>query len=202
VYTKDSVETPAEQETRFERDVIPYMRQLYPTALRMTRNPSDAEDLVQETMTKAYRAFHQFTPGTNLRAWLHRIMANAGTSDFRKRQREPQQSLYGDMQDVPAADTPDHQVARSAEAEALERMPDSAVMQALRDLPQEFRTPVYLADVEGYAYHEIAERLGIPLGTVTSRLHRGRLKIRRALAGQPDEPVAGRLPREAAQLAA
>jgi RNA polymerase sigma-70 factor, ECF subfamily len=176
-------ETVAERQARFERDVIPYMRQLYPTALRITHNPSDAEDLVQETMAKAYRAFHQFTPGTNLRAWLHRIMANTGTSGFRKRQREPQ-TLYGDIQDAPVQDGPAGDLlARSAEAEALDRMPDSDVMQALRELPEEFRTAVYLADVEGFSYHEIAERLGVPLGTVTSRLHRGRLRMRRKLTG-------------------
>jgi RNA polymerase sigma-70 factor, ECF subfamily len=198
-------ETAAEREARFERDVIPFQRQLYPTALRMTRNPSDAEDLVQETMAKAYRAFHQFTPGTNLRAWLHRIMANTGTSGFRKRQREPQESLYGNMQDVPVPASPGDQVARSAEAEALDRMPDSEVMRALKELPEDFRTAVYLADVEGYPYHEIAERLGVPLGTVTSRLHRGRMKIRRKLAGQPEEAEASRvseLRRSAAGLAA
>lgn len=204
MHTTNSAETAAEREARFERDVIPYMRQLYPTALRITRNPSDAEDLVQETMAKAYRAFHQFEPGTNLRAWLHRIMANTGTSTFRKRQREPQQSLYGDIQDVPAQDGPRSQVARSAEAEALERMPDSGIMRALKELPEEFRTPVYLADVEGYGYNEIAARLGIPLGTVTSRLHRGRMKLRRKLAGQPDADAApvSDLPRRAAALAA
>jgi RNA polymerase sigma-70 factor, ECF subfamily len=199
-------ETAAEREARFERDVIPFQRQLYPTALRMTRNPSDAEDLVQETMAKAYRAFHQFTPGTNLRAWLHRIMANTGTSGFRKRQREPQESLYGNMQDVPTPASPGAQVARSAEAEALDQMPDSEVMRALKELSEDFRTVVYLADVEGYPYHEIAERLGIPLGTVTSRLHRGRMKLRRKLAGQPEPqaeaPRVSELRRSEAGLAA
>jgi RNA polymerase sigma-70 factor, ECF subfamily len=181
-----TVESTAEQEARFERDVIPYMRQLYPTALRITRNPSDAEDLVQETMAKAYRAFHQFTPGTNLRAWLHRIMANTGNSTYRKRQHEPQQSLYGDIQDVPAQAGPRTQVAQSAEAEALDHMPDSDIMRAVKELPEEFRSTIYLADVEGYSYREIADMLGIPLGTVTSRLHRARLKVRRKLAGQAD----------------
>jgi RNA polymerase sigma-70 factor (ECF subfamily) len=176
-----AVESTADRDARFERDVIPYMRQLYPTALRITRNPSDAEDLVQETMAKAYRSFHQFRPGTNLRAWLYRIMANAGATIFRKRGREPPQSLYGDTRDVPQQDTQQAQASPSAEAEALERMTDSEVMQALRTLPQGFRAVVYLADVADYRYRDVAEILGIPVGTVTSRLHRGRLMLRKAL---------------------
>jgi len=183
-----AVESTADRDARFERDVIPYMRQLYPAALRITRNPSDAEDLVQETMAKAYRSFHQFTPGTNLRAWLYRIMANAGANIFRKRLREPPQSLHGDTRDIPQQDTQQARASRSAEDEVLERMTDSEVMQALRALPQGFRAVVYLADAEDYRYRDVAEILGIPVGTVTSRLHRGRLMLRKALT-RPVPPV-------------
>jgi RNA polymerase sigma-70 factor (ECF subfamily) len=176
-----AVESTSDRDARFERDVIPYMRQLYPAALRITSNPCDAEDLVQETMAKAYRSFHQFTPGTNLRAWLYRIMANAGTNIFRKRRRGPPQSLYGDTRDIPQQDTQHALASRSAEAEVMERTTDSEVMQALRALPQGFRAVVYLADAADYRYRDVAEILGIPVGTVTSRLHRGRLMLREAL---------------------
>lgn len=189
--TSTRIESAEEREERFQRDVIPYMRQLYPSALRLTRNAADAEDLVQDTMVKAYRAFHQFTPGTNLRAWLYRIMTNAWTSSYRKRQREPQQSFYGDVQEVPAQSGPERQTGKSAETEVLERIPDSDIMQALKDLPAGFRAAVYLADVEGYRYKEIADILDVPVGTVMSRLHRGRLGLRRKLAGlQPTAAAA------------
>lgn len=176
-----TVESTADRDARFERDVIPYMRQLYPAALRFTRNPSDAEDLVQETMANAFRSFHQFTPGTNLRAWLYRIMANAGANIFKKRRREPPQSLYGDPRDAPQQDTQEARASPSAEAEVLERITDSEVIQALKALPQGFRAVVFLADVADYRYRDVAEILGIPVGTVTSRLHRGRLMLRKAL---------------------
>jgi RNA polymerase sigma-70 factor (ECF subfamily) len=171
-----------DQDARFERDVVPIMRQLYPTALRLTSNPADAEDLVQETMAKSYRAFHQFEPGTNLRAWLHRIMFNTRNSAYRKQGRQPAQSLYGDMQEVPIQAGPQAQVVKSAETEALEQLPDSEVLTALRELPEGFRTVVYMADVEGYPYKEIADMLDVPIGTVMSRLHRGRQKLKKKLA--------------------
>ena len=171
-----------DQQARFERDVVPYMRQLYPAALRMTSNPTDAEDLVQETITKAYRAFHQFQPGTNLKAWLYRIMTNARNSAYRKQTRQPAQSLYGDLQDLPMQAGPQAKVVESAETQALERLPDSEVLTALRELPEVFRTVVYMADVEGYPYKEIADRMAVPIGTVMSRLHRGRQKLRTKLA--------------------
>jgi RNA polymerase sigma-70 factor, ECF subfamily len=179
----DRVEQMAHRDQRFEQDVVPFMGQLYPAALRMTRNPSDAEDLLQETLAKAYAAFHQFTPGTNLRAWLHRILANTFINIYRKRRREPVQDLGAEFNDdwQVGAD-PLAQPARSAEAEALERLADSDVLQALRDLPEEFRVAIYLADVEGYPYREIAEMMHTPIGTVMSRLHRGRSKLRQALA--------------------
>jgi RNA polymerase sigma-70 factor (ECF subfamily) len=168
----------------FERDVMPFLGQLYPAALRMTRNPSDAEDLVQETLAKAYAALHQFKPGTNLRAWLHRILANTFINSYRKKRREPVQDLGANFQeDWQVGSDPLMPPARSAEAEALERLADSDILQALRELPEEFRVAIYLADVEGYPYRQIAEMMDTPIGTVMSRLHRGRAKLRERLAG-------------------
>src|SRR5215471_8610085 len=171
----------ADSRARFERDVIPQLGQLYPAALRMTRNPTDAEDLVQETSVKAYAAFQQFTPGTNLRAWLNRILTTTFINVYRKRRREPQQALGGDLQEWQMSADRLTPPVPSAEAEALDRTTDSDLLRALRDLPGEFRTAVYLADIEGYPYREIAEMMGTPVGTVMSRLHRGRKKIREQL---------------------
>ncbi len=172
-----------DRDERFEQDVVPFMSQLYPAALRMTRNHSDAEDLVQETFAKAYAAFHQFKPGTNLRAWLHRILANTFINSYRKKRREPIQDLGAEFSDDwQTGNDPLAPPARSAEAEALERLADSDVLQALRDLPEEFRVAIYLADVEGYPYKQIAEMMGTPIGTVMSRLHRGRARLRSQLA--------------------
>ena len=171
----------AESRARFERDVIPQLSQLYPAALRMTRNPTDAEDLVQETSVKAYAAFHQFRPGTNLRAWLNRILTTTFINVYRKRRREPQQALGGDLQEWQMSADRLSPPVPSAETEALDRTTDSDLLRALRDLPNEFRTAVYLADIEGYPYREIAEIMGTPVGTVMSRLHRGRRKIREQL---------------------
>jgi RNA polymerase sigma-70 factor (ECF subfamily) len=172
-----------DRDARFEQDVVPFCGQLYSAALRMTKNPSDAEDLVQETLARAYAAFHHFRPGTNLRAWLHRILANAFINSYRKKRREPVQTLGGDFQEGWQVGTGTlTPPARSAEAEALERLADSDILRALRDLPEEFRVAIYLADIEGYPYKEIAEMMGTPIGTVMSRLHRGRSKLRRKLA--------------------
>jgi RNA polymerase sigma-70 factor (ECF subfamily) len=175
-------ETP-DPRAAFEQDVVPFMAQLYPAALRMTRNASDAEDLVQETITKAYAAFHQFRPGTNLRAWLHRILANTFITGYRKRRREPPATLGADFTgDWQVGSDPLSPPAPSAEAEALDRLADSDILRALRDLPEEFRVAIYLADIEGYPYKEVAQMMGTPIGTVMSRLHRGRSRLREKLA--------------------
>jgi len=175
-----------DEQLSFEHDVIPYMRKLYPAALRMTHNPSDAEDLLQETFAKAYVAFHQFRPGTNLSAWLYRILANTFINTRRKVKREPAQSLFSELGELHAPEKLCSQSARSAEEEALDRLADSKITRALRDLPEGFRAAIYLADIEGYPYKEIAEIMGIPIGTVMSRLHRGRERLReRLLAPTP-----------------
>jgi RNA polymerase sigma-70 factor (ECF subfamily) len=167
--------------SRFEEDAIPYMRRLYPAALRLTRNHCDAEDLIQETFAKAYLAYHQFNQGTNLKAWLHRILVTTFYSACRKREREPAQVLAADVRETPHFHDRLSQYSRSAELEALDNLADSGVMRALGDLPDSFKAAVYLADVQGYRYSEIADIMGTPLGTVMSRIHRGRQMLRMKL---------------------
>ena len=169
-------------EQRFERDALPLMPELYAAAMRLTRNPSDAEDLLQEAYLRAYRGFGSFQEGTNLRAWLYRILTNAYINTYRKRQREPQTISSDDAPEWYLYDQLSEAGAEpSAETEVLESLPDAEVQDALAELPEQFRMAVLLADVEGFSYKEIAEILEVPIGTVMSRLHRGRRALEKRL---------------------
>lgn len=170
---------------RFESEALQHASSLYGAALRMTRSPADAEDLVQEAYLRAFRSWRQFQPGTNLKAWLFRILTNLYITSYRRRQREPSMVSTSDADDfdlyATLAAQPETATARSAESIVLEGLVDDDVKQALSDLPEQFRIAILLADVEGFSYREIADMLGIPIGTVMSRLHRGRKVLQRAL---------------------
>ena len=171
-----------ELDERFEREALPLMRDLFAAALRLTRNRADAEDLLQETYLRAYRGFGGFRPGTNLRAWLYRILTNTYINSYRKRQREPLVVPDDSVDEWYLYDRLAREGAgASAETEVLDALPDEEVQAALESLPEQFRMSVLLADVEGFSYKEIADILGVPLGTVISRLHRGRRALERRL---------------------
>jgi len=178
-----AAESPALRAVRFEQEALPCLGHLYGMAVRMTRNRADAEDLVQETLARAYERFHQFQPGTSAKAWLGRILTNTFISTYRKRKREPRRAATDGIEDWQLARAQSHTSSglKSAETEALERLPDSEIKRALQELAEGFRITVYLADVEGFAYKEIAHITGVPIGTVMSRLHRGRFKLRHLL---------------------
>ncbi len=167
----------------FETLALSYMDQLYAAALRLTRNSADAEDLVQETYAKAFKAQDKFTMGTNLKAWLYRIQTNAFINTYRKKQREPKRTDGDTVEDWQLAAAAEHQSSglASAEQEALDSLGDTEVRRALSELSDDFRMAVYLSDVEGFAYKEIAEIMNTPVGTVMSRLHRGRRMLREKL---------------------
>ena len=171
-----------ERRTRFEAEVLPQLDRLYSAAIRYTRDPTDAEDLVQETVAKAYRSFHQYQPGTNLRAWLYRVLHTTYISMYRKAQRRPQESLKDELDDYSFYDEIARSGGQSAEREVLSSLSSDEVRAALAELPESFRMAVYLADVEGFAYKEIAEIMDTPVGTVMSRLHRGRKALQKALS--------------------
>ena len=176
---------PADVRALFEEQAMQYMDQLYAAAMRMTKNPADAADLVQETYVKAYTAFGQFQQGTNLKAWLYRIQTNTFINNYRKKQRDPYKGIIYDLEDwqLGGAESVTQSLStRSAEAEAIDHLPDSAVKDALQAIPEDFRLAVYFADVEGFSYQEIADIMKTPVGTVMSRLHRGRRMLRDLLA--------------------
>ncbi|MGB5655436.1 MAG: sigma-70 family RNA polymerase sigma factor [Acidimicrobiia bacterium] len=167
----------------FEKDAMQYAPQLYSAALRMTRNPADAEDVVQETFLKAYRAYDSYSQGTNLKAWLYRILTNTYINKYRKQQRRPSEVELGELEDLYLYKRLGEAsgATQSAEADMLDTFVDTDVIEALESLPESFRLPVLLADVDGFSYREIAEMLDIPIGTVMSRLHRGRTALQKKL---------------------
>jgi RNA polymerase sigma-70 factor (ECF subfamily) len=187
--SKDLVlESAADRTIRFERDALVFTDQLYAAALRYTKNPEDARDLVQDTYLKAFASFHQFEEGTNLRAWLYRVLTTTFINTYRKGQRQPQ-IAQNELEDWQLAQAQSHtsDLGKSAEVEALENLPDSDIKRALQEIPEEFRMVVYFADVEGFSYKEIAEILDVPAGTVMSRLHRGRKQLREKLTDYAKE---------------
>ncbi|HEU4917204.1 MAG TPA: sigma-70 family RNA polymerase sigma factor [Acidimicrobiia bacterium] len=172
-------------QANFERDAMQFAPQLYSAAMRMTRNPADAEDLVQETFLKAYRAYHTFEEGTNLKAWLYRILTNTYINKYRKDSRRPSEVDLGAVEDLylyrNIGSEESAEAARSTEERVLDGLVESDIKEAVEDLPENFRLPVLLADLAGFSYKEIADILDIPIGTVMSRLHRGRKAMEKSL---------------------
>ena len=187
-----------EDKKRFQTEALPLLDSLYAAALRMTRNPADAEDLVQETMLRAYRSFDRFEPGTNLKAWLFRIMTNAYINTYRKRQREPQKVSSDDVEEFDLYQelkNHDSRFAETPESIVLDGLLDSDIVEAIEDLPEQFRLAVVLSDVEGFSYAEMAEIMDVPMGTVMSRLHRGRKALQKRLLDLAiDKGIVGRRP--------
>jgi len=183
-HTQNEADELAERRRLFQEQALPFMDQLYGAGMRMTKNPADAADLVQETFVKAFAAFSQFEQGTNLKAWLYRILTNTFINVYRKKQRDPYRGTIDELEDwqLGGAESATSTAGRSAEAEAIDRMPASVVKDALQSIPEDFRLAVYFADVEGFAYQEIADIMKTPVGTVMSRLHRGRRLLRELLA--------------------
>jgi RNA polymerase sigma-70 factor (ECF subfamily) len=179
-----AVELSSSDKLRFQEEAMPLLDSLYAGALRMTRNPADAEDLVQDTLLRAYRAFDRFEPGTNLKAWLFRIMTNAYINTYRKKQREPQKVSSDEVEDFDLyRELKDHDpsLSETPETIVLDSLVDSDITEAIDDLPEQFRMAVVLSDVEDFSYAEIAEIMDVPLGTVMSRLHRGRKALQKRL---------------------
>ena len=177
-------ELTADDKARFTEGTLPLLDSLYASALRMTRNPADAEDLVQETMLRAYRSFDRFEPGTNLKAWLFRIMTNAYINTYRKKQREPKKVSSDEIEDFDLYQelkNHDDQFTQTPERIVLDGLVDSDIIDAIDDLPEQFRLAVVLSDVEGFSYAEMAQIMDVPLGTVMSRLHRGRKALQKRL---------------------
>jgi RNA polymerase sigma-70 factor (ECF subfamily) len=174
----------SEEKARFQAEALPLLDSLYGGALRMTRNPADAEDLVQETMLRAYRSFDRFEAGTNLKAWLFRIMTNAYINTYRKKQREPRKVSADEIEDFDLyreLKSHDPQWEMTPENMVLNSLVDTDIIEAIDDLPEQFRLAVVLSDIEGFSYAEMAEIMDVPLGTVMSRLHRGRKALQKRL---------------------
>lgn len=190
----ESTSETLQKQRLFEEQALPLLDQLYGGAMRLTRNPQDAEDLIQETYLKAFSNFDSFKQGTNLKAWLYRIMTNTYINSYRKAKRRPVESSADELSDFQLYTTSGHDSTglESAEVEALKQMPDSEISEAMNDLPEDYRMVVYYSDVVGLAYKEIAEVMGTPLGTVMSRLHRGRKLLRAALKDVAREKGIGR----------
>jgi len=178
------VDLTEDERQRFQADALPMLDSLYGAALRMTRNPQDAEDLVQETMMRAYRAFGRFEAGTNLKAWLFRILTNAHINTYRKRQREPQKVSSDEVEEFDLyreLKNHDSQFDSTPESIVLDSLVDSDIIEAIDDLPEQFRLAVVLSDIEGFSYAEMAQIMDVPMGTVMSRLHRGRKALQKRL---------------------